>query len=358
MRAMKKFLLPHGLWLTACVLAWFGGGWQAGLRETSGESTRRTGPARTSPVSGAGAAGNVAGAAAAQPLEAAAAVIMESPEYAGKSLPEIMRMVLTEPNEALREQKFMALLSRLTPADAPALQAIFVENDKLGRWFVPEYSAFTLRWGQVDGAASAEYARTHYTTHWNEGHMQRILRGWAETAPQQAVDWINANESVPDWMSRAAMKGLVEGYSLTDLRGAAKMLNEHLDDPAGREALEPLMDRFIQGEGLASAEKWFDTLPETEAAAAVKGNFFPKLLDRFLRGGDSTTEMAAQMVARHANEPWFSPNHTVEIASRYAKLDPVRAEAWATALPDGTAKSIALQLVRRSIPGGILRAPN
>lgn len=178
--------------------------------------------------------------------------------------------------------------------------------------------------------------------------MQRIMRGWAQSNPSQAVDWINSQESLPDWMSRSSMRGLVDGYALRDLHGAAKMLSNHLDDPVGRSSMELLLDRFIQIEGLPSAENWFNSLPQEAGSANVKGSLFPAMLDRFLRGGDASIDGAAQMVARHAGQPWVGTREVVEVMKRLQKADPVKAAAWADSLPDGELKSAAQSTLNRT----------
>ena len=346
--AMKRLLIPHGLWAIACAAAWMAGSHFSAGTGQGGDGRPTIGRDAAGHVTATGHRGSpnaaepgAPPAPGVDPASEAAGLILREPALAGKDFPSVIRSVLGEVDETVREQRFRLLLSRLTAADARAVQDIFVENDKIGRWFVPEYNAFVARWGQVDGAGATDYAVSHYHGDSHSGLMTRLVKGWAQTDPPAAVAWFNRQADLPAWMESASLRGIVEGYSLKDLPGAARMINERLDDPAAYDCLEPLMDRYVQGQGLDAAETWFNGLSASSTGNSIKTRFFPELLERYFRGGDPTVPMAAELVARHASEDWFPPSAVVGVMSRYLKVDRAKALQWAEQLPEGQAKAIA-----------------
>ena len=334
---MKKQLLVHGVWAAVCVAAWFGG--RSSVDQEDSGSARQAHGKRSSavraPVPFAGPA-----------LEASADDLLASKEYAGKSLAEVFRAVLTERDETARRQKFDALLSKLTAADAMALQQVFLDYDKTNRWFIPEYHAFMHRWGQVDGTEAAKFTLEKRKSADNAGIVQKLMSGWSDTSPQAAVDWINNHPDMPDWMEKAAMKGLVNGLAVRDLDMAAKLVTDHLDSPAGREVVTALLDHFVQGPGIAKAEEWFSTIPDKPELEITKASGFRAIFDGHLRGGDETLDAAAAFVHRYAASPWFPAQACSDTVERLQHRDPAAAAKWVESLPEGAARVVAFKIIR------------
>ncbi len=106
------------------------------------------------------------------------------------------------------------------------IEGLFDENNKLGRYFVPEFAFFTRRWGEVDGPAALAFAMKKWPAAASHmaGNVSQMAAGWATQSPQTAVDWLNSRTDALPWIQDAVMAGLVEGLAKRDLEWARKLV--------------------------------------------------------------------------------------------------------------------------------------
>lgn len=331
---LSTHLLVHTFWLAACILTWF-----ATSRALENQPDSKTRSASAVPPPSPPPVKKDFRAAAADAL-------IEEGEFAGKSIVEALGAILQNPDEELREQKFRTLLAKMTAADAPGIQKLFTDANKLGRWFIPECHAFMAQWAKIDGPSAADWAVKNYHPY-ESPLVQRIMGGWVRGNPQQAVDWLNTAE-MPDWMHDSAMEGLVKGLAMQNIEMASDLALANLDSPAAKNMTSAILDSYVHREnGLASAEAWLKTIKSDDSA--LKPALFSQLMDRTLRAGDFVA--GAALVARTANEPWCNSSSIRRVVKGYAEAGNISGcIEWANTLPEGVTRDVALKLAQDAAP--------
>lgn len=277
---------------------------------------------------------------------AGADAILAQDDFTGKTVAEALGLILRNPDEEVREQQFRTLLAKMTPNDAPGIQKLFTDANKLGRWYIPEYHAFMAQWGKSDGPAAAAWALKNYKQY-ESPLVQRIMGGWVRSNPQQAVDWLNDTD-MPEWMHNSAMEGLVKGLAADNIKMASDLALENLDAPAASSMTAAILDSYIyRDNGLSSAETWLKSI-ETESPV-LQASLFSQLMDRTLRSGD--LEAGLSLITRNAMEKWCNPTAVRRVVQGYADAGTVeKLIPWVNSLPEGSTKKVASQFVQNVAP--------
>lgn len=331
-------LLPHAIWLLACVGTWFA------ARHSGGDSEGK----RVAVIPGG--SGNATGRkpetapASSQTVAAKDGAVSSSLDKdfdfpAEWDACECVREALGELNEFRRMQKFQRAMQRLTPETAARMQSVFSENDLKGRWYIGEYAFFLRRWGEIDGRAAMAFSVNRGGGDPNGWYnlMRQTLTGWAVNDPDGAVKWMNDSTDIPDWIQRASMQGVVDALTEKSPDQAISFALSQAEDPARDSLWSTLTEGLIYGPGLAKAEAWLAQIPNAPALENARQRVFSQIVDRHLRGG---ADGAAALIAKHAAEPWVDTNSVGRVA-RSMQSDPQKLSAWIATLPEGRVRDAA-----------------
>ena len=91
------------------------------------------------------------------------------PGVVNRVLLEKLKALLDFPDENQRTPRWQSLITALRPEDAGAVQELFYSLHKEGRWFDPEFLAFAIQWGRVDGAHAVlmvRYSKVTFMESW------------------------------------------------------------------------------------------------------------------------------------------------------------------------------------------------
>jgi hypothetical protein len=119
---------------------------------------------------------------------------------------------LANPSEDERHKEFLELVDRMSKEDAPAMRDALVRLADQGIWHEFEWGTFWRKWGRIDQEAALSFLAANSKMQWAGRGYTSTLRGWAESAPEAALGWINENGSNP--RIGEAMLGFVRDASL------------------------------------------------------------------------------------------------------------------------------------------------
>ena len=221
--------------------------------------------------------------------------------------------------------EFLRLLKGIGPTDAPALLDLLIREQNQGVFSEPAWHAFWARWGALDGATALDYHLSLPDSRWNGGDMALTMRGWAESNPAAAADWLRSHPDVRHQDN--AFLGYVDGLASKDLRGATAMAIASIPngDPMMARTTAELAEQAIRQGKLAGLQAWFDQLPAdtdpgSARSAAVKDVWWQMQKRNFDAG--------VEWIGKQAQGPWRNDDIIREVAERLSAGDPRAALSW------------------------------
>lgn len=238
---------------------------------------------------------------------------------------------LREPNPRKRITSFLNALDDMSAEEAPALKDLIAKLDLEGMQFPQEWNAFIRRWGEVDGAAAADYALSRAGELWVESGLREIFAGWAASDSAGSSNWLNAHGDDPNF--DAALAGIVSGVAEKDPAEATRIALA--STPEGeREVSSKLMEQLAEAtvrQGQTSGMvAWFETLPGEGGLDSARRDAFPHVWSRLRHAG---LEEAAAWLSTQADKPWRGDQQYSETMTAMAQKDPAAAVRWAASLP-------------------------
>ena len=235
---------------------------------------------------------------------------------------------LTIGDDRERQAAWFALLSNLNSGNAAEVRELFRKMDAQGRWFVPEWDAFWLRWGEVDGRAALEQVPTTGNAEYQPMLAEKILKGWAAKDPAGARNWLTANPSSPLYLG--ALKGYLTGLARTDLdratQDALALGKDHEIDGIS----EVLTEQALKQRQLAGMLDWWRSLPEDTGESSLRRQAIGDIYQRLQAANDPRT---GDWLTELAGTPFRPENEIGEHAAKIAATDPAAAISWVASLP-------------------------
>ena len=225
----------------------------------AGNSASESGTARVLQIGDQG----VSGTPNAAPLIAAErSTEYEAAEKHGSELISSIWSALDNPNESERERAFAKLIENMRPEDALAVRGVFLDGDKQGRWFIPEWGHFWTKWGEVDGSAGAAYLLGEKDD--NPGYRsaaRHLMSTWVEDDVEGAKAWIAATDTDDSALGDQLVASFVRAYALADSDAATEYATSLEEGRQRDQALSALVGGIVQAEGIGGVEKWLSTVP-------------------------------------------------------------------------------------------------
>jgi hypothetical protein len=192
----------------------------------------------------------------------------------GKPNPAFVKAAVMTLDDSLfhrRQRDFRLLMEKMRPEDAQAIHEHFKAMEREGRYFGPEYGAFAMRWGQVDGEGAMAFWTAREPFDLPHGDMVNLMTGWANSEPEKALAWIEGHQDLLGPMN--AYRPLVVGWLANDPVAAgawlsnAKLTAQQYVDCVNGAALDKLYS-----DGAEGASEWLASLPQDDnhAEAAAK----------------------------------------------------------------------------------------
>jgi hypothetical protein len=211
------------------------------------------------------------------------------------------RGVLLDNNWERRTRNFGLLLESLRPEDTVAIQELFAAMGKEGRPF-EEYRYFGTRWGEVDGRGAMEYFKTHPELRLSPWDMRQVIKGWGQSAPQEALAWLAENKDFAQRYPQAT-NGVLQGWSRSDPDAAASWLLTNSTNPAlTASSLSEIMLEQLYGKGLKGSGDWLVSLPDSADVNAAKHAAWVSIQNRLYSLG---TDDAAALWGTMSNQSWI-----------------------------------------------------
>ena len=230
---------------------------------------------------------------------------------------------IASPDE--RGLEFLNLLKQMTAADVPAILELLKREARQGRSSDLQWHAFRRRSGALDGPAAIAYHLSLPDSSYNGLDIWRVMLGFAQTNPQSAAAWLEANPEARHLDN--AFLGYVEGYAMTDLRAATKMTLQ--SNPAGDLmmdcATEQLAEQAVRPGRLAGLEAWFDQLPADTTPGSARHAATNHVWWGMKNG---SFEAGVAWVQKLASGPWRSEHIIAEVADRLSNVAPPEGLAW------------------------------
>jgi hypothetical protein len=212
----------------------------------------------------------------------------------------------------------------------------------------------------VDGKGAMEYFKAHPELKMSQWDMRQVIKGWGQSAPQEALSWFSENAEFAQKFQPA--NAVLQGWSREDPDAATAWLLANSSSPAMTAAsLSEIMLEQLYGKGLLHAGEWLAALPDTEAVSPAKHMAWMSIQGRFRELG---SEDAAAVWRTMGSQSWMgwqdfegftgnvaaanggdtaflnaaaSGDSAGQISSqfeRWAATEPERSSAWLTRHPD------------------------
>jgi len=271
-----------------------------------------------------------------------------------------MKGALGHTLEGKRLDRWMALLSSMRPEDAPAIAALLDEEQRVGRAFPAETTAFWQAWADLDAKGAWAYIQTNAETRGGRG-TEPLMKAWAFSDPQAAGEAFRQLGDSP--LADSALSGLMHGLAESD-PGSAVTFAATLPEGRQIDAAVHATGSVIYMLGNENAQAWFDALPASspifnkEAARVVMESlsrsdpgsveaFAMARLDQQWCSRPAEQNFAASMILRNGGSPWNyvasvmekhpRPEEPLALATWVARLNPQSALTWADSNPDSPA---------------------
>jgi hypothetical protein len=213
------------------------------------------------------------------------------------------RDVLLDNNWERRTLNFALLMEHLRPEDALAMHEVMLALHREGRP-LEEYRNFAVRWGEVDGKGAMEYYKTDPNSKIMAWDVQQIMKGWGQTAPLEALQWLGKNHDLAK--DPAPANGVLLGWSLREPEAATAWLfaNATSQSMAAR-GVSDIMLAQLYGKGVQGAGEWLASLPDNEEANAASSAGWMAIQRRFDR---LSIEDAGALWKSVGNQSWMGWN--------------------------------------------------
>ncbi len=271
-----------------------------------------------------------------------------------------MKGALGHPLEGKRLERWMALLSTMRPADAPAIAALLDEEQRLGRAFPAAATAFWQAWADLDATGAWSHVQANADAGGKQG-SEPFMKAWAFGDPRAATEAFRQLGDSP--LADGAFSGLMHGLAESD-PGSAVAFAATLPEDRQIDAAVHVSGSMIYMLGNEGVQAWFDALPATtptfnkEAARVVMESlsrsdpgsvesFAMARLDQQWSSRPAEQNFAASMILRNGGSPWNyvasamdkhpRPEEPLALATWVARLNPQSALDWADSNPDSPA---------------------
>lgn len=246
----------------------------------------------------------------------------------GDTLIERFWTTLTIGDDRERQAAWFTMLSNLTSANAADVRELFRKMDAQGRWFVPEWDAFWLRWGEVDALAALENIPASGSADYQPKLAEKILKGWAAKDPSGARSWLTANTASP-WYN-GALQGYLSGLARIDLDRATQ---DALTLAQGRSVdglSEMLTEQVLKQRQLTGMLDWWRSLPQDTSDTSLRRQAIGDVYQRLQVASDPRT---GDWLAELAGTPFRPDDEIGQHAAGIARKDPAEAVTWVASLP-------------------------
>lgn len=210
-----------------------------------------------------------------------------------------LHAVLNIGEPSIRMPRWQALLAAMRPEDVEAVRDIFHQNDKEGRWWTDEFSAYWQQRGIVDGAVAAEaFANGKYAD-----RLASFMAGWGRSDPGAALEWVRGHPG--KFNTQEALRNLVYGAGNKKASEAEALLLANAGDPQLQFLYDRVAHMKVYQEGMSGAKPWFEQLAAGSAPDNYKQSNMRTLVNLMSErtGGASAAEFAGKFVS----EPWLPP---------------------------------------------------
>jgi len=225
----------------------------------------------------------------------------------GKPNPAFLKAAELTLNDSLfhrRQRDFRLLMEKMRPEDAPAIHQRFKEMEREGKYFGPEYAAFAMRWGTVDGEAAIANWAAREPFERSIHDLANMVTGWATADAEKALGWVEGNKELLGETN--AYPPLLVGWLATDpVAATAWLANGNLEPRRYRECVQAGVLDKIYSDGLEGASEWLASLPDgnDELLAAAKGGWMTHISHL----GNLDPGLAAATWSKVGSQPWMGP---------------------------------------------------
>lgn len=202
-----------------------------------------------------------------------------------------------------RQRDFRLLMEKMRPEDARAIHEHFLALERKGRYFGPEYEAFAMRWGQVDGEGAMEFWAARDPFDLKPHDMVNLVTGWANSDPEKALAWLDGHQDLLGKMN--PYRPLVVGWMAKDpVAAAAWLSNAKLTTQQYVDCVNGATLDKVYSDGVEGASEWLASLPEDadhQGVAAKVG-----WMSNIGRLGNLDAGLAAGAWSKVGSKPWMS----------------------------------------------------
>ena len=235
---------------------------------------------------------------------------------------------LDNPNETERELAFAQLIENMHPNDAPAVRGVFLEGDKQGRWFVPEWGRFWRKWGEIDGAAGAALLIEEDEDDAGSRSAAGLIMGtWVAQDPESVKSWVDANDFDDSEFGARLVTSFMRAYASADSDGAAEYATSLEEGWQRNQAISAAVSGIAQTKGIGGVEKWLRTIPgeltpdlATSALMPVFGKMGKENSHEWLEGYAADPARNDVIIEAFASSGWR--NSSSESLDFFAGLPP------------------------------------
>lgn len=202
-----------------------------------------------------------------------------------------------------RQRDFRLLMEKMRPEDARAIHEHFLALERKGRYFGPEYEAFAMRWGQVDGEGAMEFWAARDPFDLKPHDMVNLVTGWANSDPEKALAWLDGHQDLLGKMN--PYRPLVVGWMAKDpVAAAAWLSNAKLTTQQYVDCVNGATLDKVYSDGVEGASEWLASLPQDDhhAEAAAKIGWMMNIG----RLQNLDPGLAAGAWSKVGSKPWMS----------------------------------------------------
>ena len=242
---------------------------------------------------------------------------MDAATEPGKPNPAFLKAAELTLNDSLyhrRQRDFRLLMEKMRPEDAQAIHEQFKNLEREGRYFGPEYGAFAMRWGQIDGAGAMDYWTAREPFDMNPKDLVDVVTGWANSDAGKALEWVESHKDLLGDVN--AYRPLLVGWLDKDpVAASAWFTNSKLDPSQFGDCVDGAVLDKVYSDGVEGASEWLASLPDEDASLGEANQAWMTHIGRL---GNLDPGLAAAAWSKVGSKPWMGSQQFMSLCQSVA----------------------------------------
>lgn len=239
-----------------------------------------------------------------------------------------MAAALEEPDVELRTANWNKLLAGMRLGDVKSVRAIFLENDKRGRWFVPEWIAFWRKYGELSTVGALDEWQASGDPRDVDSPVQLVAAAIKARGLPEARLLLDRNDVRE---SAVMIEALFHTVARVHPKESIPFMMQSVPEVLRPQAAKAIAEIGIAQGGLEQAVPLMRSLEAAGTGADPQQAAFSAMLTAAWRGGP---ERVQEFALSHVQQPWCTGTALGSVSAQLAGENPAAAMDFITRLPE------------------------